>query len=621
MAETKNYTPQQVRAKLAATIKEQLSKFEVQVQELKSRELQPKEGRLAKHELCPLCGGPDRNGVCACLKLQKNAVQGYAGDPQSGGTQPMGMAEKQLSKDQMPSSSAAAAAPAAPRPQTSVAQANHEMGGFKSLAHSPTGPGARVAPMSAKKFNIGAAGRPGNPATATAAGTIQAKAEMAPGYSKKVGASTNDKAGPTQSKSYAHKTGIGVHAVGDSSMSLQPHDDVASTYDSHPFKKDEKEMASPTVAVEKPVAGAKLPKAGKEISAKGSGGQIKAGKSLAKAAQAMAKPAEGAGVGGKQMPGMGGGDAAKMPAAKPMNGKLPPPKGSASPAAKAPDPLRRAGSAEVGRMIGDKGAAAAAAKAPLPSTDVDVSEFDKGPNRLAPNKGASDPTAGMKQMVHPSVAAARAKANPNGGENALQNVRGDLNLAADKKAGGVGFLRNLISKFSRQPSVSMQPTGKGMAPAPGVSVEQAVRQLGGNNGNVTRPTDSSGGVHTAPAGQQGLASSKRFHGALPLQRAEMSPAYAQKVGVGTEGKGKSNHGQTTISQAVMGETNGYSDSVARKRAVKSPPMKKGELALSKMGVCAMCKNAEHAGMCKSVSGVNHSRTMLAVKPSRGKKIR
>jgi hypothetical protein len=147
-----------------------------------------------------------------------------------------------------------------------------------------------------------------------------------------------------------------------------------------------------------------------------------------------------------------------------------------------------------------------------------------------------DPISNMRAAGHAADAAARDKA------------AGAAQLAADKKAGGVGFLNALKAKFRR-------------GPAPDVA-----------------------GDADPQFSQQGLQTSKRFHGALPLQRNEKSP------------------------KKVVVERVEYK-------------MSKGELALSKMGKCAGCSKAEHTGMCKGLSAANHNRTMLSVKPTRNKKSR
>jgi hypothetical protein len=439
---------------------------------------------------------------------------------------------KNLSKN---SSSAAALAPAAPRPATSVGQANKELGGFKSIASSPTGPGARVAPMSARKFSVGAAGRVGNPAMHAVSGTIpNAKAE------KNFGSA---------------RSPYGTGAAGPASQKNMPSNLKANMA---PTAKGE--MPVVNAEPEKSVKGAKAPKTGTDETAKkqGSGGEIKKGTKLAKAAPALAaKAPAGKGVPGRQPVGQGGGDAHKTAS----TAKLPTPagtQGSNAVTKPVPGKLKAAGAADVGRMKGnaniadlrgklaDVAAAKAkpahpdvaaslagikanknkpAAAAPAGDVDVDVSDFDQGPakapGRLAPFRnedGSVDQNGGAKMMQQSGGPA--VKRAPMSVDKAVAQMKG----GAQKQSGGVGFLRGLFSMFhSKQPQG--QPTGKGMRPAPTASVDQAARQLGGNNGATTIPTDSTGGVRTLPAGtptgQLKRAPMTRFHGALPLQRGEL----------------------------------------------------------------------------------------------------
>jgi hypothetical protein len=85
--------------KFATDLKAVLLKTETQIREMRAREASTKERKLEKHELCPLCGGPDVNGRCKCIEtLAKNAQLGYGpgasmGASGGGGTQPMAMAE------------------------------------------------------------------------------------------------------------------------------------------------------------------------------------------------------------------------------------------------------------------------------------------------------------------------------------------------------------------------------------------------------------------------------------------------------------------------------------------------------------------------------------------------
>jgi hypothetical protein len=78
--------------KFATDLKAVLLKTETQIREMRAREASTKERKLEKHELCPLCGGPDVNGRCKCIEtLQKNNSGTISAV--GGGTQPMAMAE------------------------------------------------------------------------------------------------------------------------------------------------------------------------------------------------------------------------------------------------------------------------------------------------------------------------------------------------------------------------------------------------------------------------------------------------------------------------------------------------------------------------------------------------
>jgi hypothetical protein len=411
VAETK-YTVPQAAQKLAAVLKEKLKAVETEIQTLRTRELQPKEGVLAKHELCPLCGGADRNGVCNCLR--KNATAGYGpgGEDLGAGGTGMGMSERglkktmesatkllfedkepkkkdvlpkgpspaanakvgddkkaggKLTKHQMPSSSAAALAPATAKPATPVPQANHEMGGFQSLAHSPTAmPGTGRKP-------IAHMGRPAKPAG----------------------------------------SGFSMTAGGAST----PRASVSGTI---PVAKAEKQMKQVKAVPEKPSKGAKLPAAGKSVDAKkgGTGGEIK---ELRKDASPMEKK-----VPGLQPVGQGGGDAHKVAAT------------AGYPKAKLP----LAG-------VGAKGVPSG----PPGSVDVDVSEFDKGPAKPTEKFGALT-TAGrgeVKRMIAEKGPAGNPNAKPSVAAPMKEMVHPNVEQArlnADKRAGGVGFLNALIRKFS-----------------------------------------------------------------------------------------------------------------------------------------------------------------------------
>lgn len=603
--------------KFATDLKAVLLKTETQIREMRAREASTKERKLEKHELCALCGGPERDSLCPCVqKLQKNAQAGYGGPtpspPQAGGTQPMGMAEgvkknelckscgkshdmgkcdmddvrpgkdlakktpegisektmhklkdeyghdkegkskayatanaiangtvnhkselakagttphmdevkpgKNLAKG-MPTSSAASLAPKAPAPATSVGQANKEIGGMKSVfgAH-PAVTGGTMAPKK-PVAHMGRTGGSGFSMTAGGASTPRASVS---------GSIPNAKSEKNPGSASKYGTGGPGHAT-QTNMPSALKTNMAAT------AKSENSMVYPKVAAEKAVDGAKAPKKGKDATPdkQGSGGEIKGGKGLSKAAPAMAKAPAGKGVPGKQPVGQGGGDAHKLPAA--ASAAKP---GAQKPAAKpAVGSLKTAGAAEAGRLKGnanvqrlrgdlanvqaqkdkaqgiDLASLASGAKAHAGSVDVDVSDFDKGP---------ANATLGQRLKANPAAAPA------GGGADALSGARDKMNLAAaSKQKGGVGFLRGLFSMFH---------SPKAQAPAPG-----------------------------APQ-QQGSLTSKRFHGAMPLQRGEMD-------------------------------------------------MRKAALSLTK-------KDLEADELDKGLSGVNHNRRMLSVTPKRrGKKNR
>jgi len=519
VAEPKNHTV----AEFLTAVKPKLEKLATDIRAMRERE-------LAKH------GKPCE--VCAELKcehkLQKNAVQGYpqstpgsglpSPGPQSGGTQPMGMSEKMkkdagglsdvgtMSKkasemnttphlsDAKPgrdftkhSSSMAATTPAAPRPQTSVTQANKEMGGFQSLAHSPTampaaggpslvhgsGLGRKPIAQMGRKVTVGGVGTPHGSASGVIA---NAKSEKNPGSASKYG------------------TGGPGHAS-------QKNMPSALKANMAPTAKAEKEMKRLVPAPEKAVPGAKMPEAGDSVDAKktGAGGQIKANP-LRKDAMSAQRAPEGAGVPGKQPVGMGGGDAHKI-----AGGARNIPAPRVGPGTKTPP-----------------------APGQPSSVDVDVSAFDKGPAKPNEKFGALK-AAGRQEVSRVMTANHEAGKNPNAPAGGGQQATDAANLKQDLRGGGVGWLRNLLSRLNPSPTAA-ELGDKGLLPK-----------------------------------QKGSLTSARFHGALPLQRGEA-------------------------------------------------PMSKAALALSKMGSCALCKEAEHPGMCKGLSGVNHNRTMLSVS-TKGKKSR
>lgn len=205
------------------------------------------------------------------------------------------------------------------------------------------------------------------------------------------------------------------------------------------------------------------------------------------------------GIPGKQPVGQGGGDAFKVPhpaTTASLNDvrQMAPAAANATkdkaslPAAKPP--------------AAAPGAGAAMPKAGMhPDTKASLGNVQA----MAPNaawKGAGLPSLKAKlqnvQASHalaPKPADARAAEKP--GPTSMKPAATAIvarppaarqQLAADKRAGGVGFLNNLLSRFSRRAPADAAPT-PGIAPAP-----------------VAAPTTSA-----------------RFHGALPLQRSEKAP--------------------------------------------------------------------------------------------------
>ena len=628
MAESNSKLPAPLQ-KFAKDLRETLIKAETNIREMRAREASTKTKKLEKHELCPLCGGPDVNGRCKCIEgLQKNAQAGYGpgGEDlgaQGGGGMPMGMSEapmkkcgpgcsggkhmdkcdlsevtrgKDLSKSgttphldeakpakdlskHMASSSAGALAPPKPRPATPVAAVNHELGGFQSLAHSPTampsaaGPG--LASGGARK-PLAHMGRGGVSNSATSGMIPNAKAE----------------------KNYGSaRSPYGTGGPGHASQKNMPSNLKANMA---PTAKGELPVVN--AEPEKAVKGAKAPKAGADKTAKkqGSGGEIKKGTKLQKDGAAMTKAPPGKGVPGKQPVGQGGGDAHKVAS----TAKLPTPagtKGTNAVTKPVPGKLKAAGAAEAQRLKGNsnvadlKGKLAAiqtqratpahpdtaasladirakrqaaqgavnkrteayAVANPqsetakqLGSVDVDVSDFDTGPASLAGHtppefqSPGGDPTHGPNQPQKPGRLAPfkdeAGNAQPNAGAAMMRpagkfaamaprpKMNADQAVAQMKgQGGGVGFLRGLIDRFHNR-GKSIQPTGPGMARAPQMNADQAAQALRAQNPGMaarqpTNATSADGDVRTGPAPQGKLtrAPMTRFHGALPLQRGEM----------------------------------------------------------------------------------------------------
>jgi hypothetical protein len=279
---------------------------------------------------------------------------------------------------------------------------------------------------------------------------------------------------------------------------------------------------------QKPVPGAVLPddkKSKKTDGDEGSGGKIEK-RDLGAEAKPAARPV---GVAGQQPVGQGGGDAHKVPGAG----------AAALPKTGAPHPDTAASLSDVKQLA----PAAAWKGAGLPKLKAALAGVKaKKAAPAVPPAAASAPPA-------PANAAPAAQI-PDWVNNPQTHAKDKAQLTADKRAGGVGFLNSLISRFSRRAPAAADPT-------PGLE----------------------------PAGMRGgPVQSQRFHGALPLRRGEYDDGLA------------------------MGEKSG----------AKKPAAKKG-FALTK---CAMCKSAEHPGVCKeempaptdALSSANHNRRMLVVAP-------
>ena len=372
----------------------------------------------------------------------------------------------------MPSSSAAALAPKAPAPATPVGAVNHELGGFKSIHSSPTGmPGGSLATPS-PKLNIARAGRKGN-VQAPVSGTIpNAKAELNPGSASKYG---------TGGPGHASQTNMPSALKANMATAKAEKDPSAKTTVGRGLD-------------DKAVPGSKMPKAGKSLDAKrhGSGGDLRKDTEI---------PNKPKGVGGKQQVGKGGGDAAKPTHPNTVAG-LGDVKGLSPKAQFAQQKLPDLKA----KLAGPKAGPASTPVPPgsLPSTDIDVSEFAQKPTATqrplasakdspalqhfgrgavdvdvsdlgAPAKSPGGRVAGIQAAARGNPAALNAAVGR--GVPAPAPGVAAANLVADKKAGGVGFLNSLVSKF-RPP-----------APAP------------------------------IPA-TRGQATTQRFRGAMPLRRAE-----------------------------------------------------------------------------------------------------
>jgi len=227
------------------------------------------------------------------------------------------------------------------------------------------------------------------------------------------------------------------------------------------------------------------------------GGKLK--KHTAATPSPDARPAP-SGIPGKQPVGQGGGDAFKVPHAA-TSASLNDVRQLAPAAANA--------TKDKAGLPGAKAPAAAPAQAPgaaMPKTGVhpDTKASLGNVQAMAPNaawKGAGLPSLKAKlQNVQAShalapKAPAAAPARPTAivaRPAAAPAPAARQQLSADKRAGGVGFLNNLLSRFRRPPA--------GAAPTPGIAAAPAAPRV----------------------------ASARFHGALPLQRSEPSTKAAKK---------------------------------------------------------------------------------------------
>jgi hypothetical protein len=390
------YTIDEAKAAIAQVLKDKVAAHSTQLQKLREREV--RRAPMAKGELCLLCAQLPK--ACNCLK------------------------------------------------KATAEEANREMGGFRSIASSPTFGGGKL--TNAPKPQT----RSGNGNRATAGVIPNAKAETAP-------------------------------------------------------------TIAPRQAAEmRPMPGAKLPDDAKSKVApggEGSGGDIEKRDMAAGAPAPAARPVVG--VGGKQPVGQGGGDAHKVPHPAPAAGADPTSSTAAgladvkSMAPNAPHPATSAGLHNV-QALAPKAAWSGAGLPKLKAALAGVKAAKTAP--------AAAP-AGAPPAAAPPLASARPAPAP---PPAISPVHDKAQIAADKRAGGVGFLNNLISRFSRNKPAASMPT-PGMEPA---------RQGGG-------PVQS-----------------QRFHGARPLQRSEKGPFALDKCAMCT----KSEH--AGLCKDAMGYGGGEGDS-------------------------------------------------------------
>lgn len=263
-----------------------------------------------------------------------------------------------------------------------------------------------------------------------------------------------------------------------------------------PVKKDEMSTGNVTTAPEKARKGTVLPgtKPSKKIPAEGSGGEI------TKKSEKLQKDAARSMVGLDPWKKPGSMGAPKLPGMT---------------------------STKVNGMHPDTAASLAALKQPIAA---------------APAAAAPAPLAAAKETPSVDAAAAPAKASP--GASAADDA---ANLKADKKAGGVGFLNSLISRF------------KGIG-------SKAWGQV-------------SGGVRQGPGIAAGMAA---LHRSEDMDKMDVS-AIAHGIGEAASLAGPH------IKAAAL--------AVKDKFGGKGKPFGKNEF-----GTCLHCKKDEHGGLCKDEMG-------------------
>jgi hypothetical protein len=195
---------------------------------------------------------------------------------------------------------------------------------------------------------------------------------------------------------------------------------------------------------------------------------------------------------------------------------------------------------------------------------------------------ASNPTAMPAAGVHPATAA---------GLKDVKSLSPNAQSAASWKGQGLpGLLNRLKSVQAPKPAPGAAWKGQGL---PGLLGRLKSVQA----------------AKLAPG--QGLLTSKRFHGALPLQRSEHDTKEKMDTLFGADPK------------------------VLHPSDKKAKPVKKAEPLMKKpahgLGNCALCSKEEHSGMCKTdgmaggtmpsqgLMSANHSRTMLRVGPMKRSK--